>query len=446
MKITRNFLSSGKGMLSSVLVATSLFACSKKEVQPSATLDASNTVAAAAAASGGGLFIDETMESAHPFANANSIENCGLDWTYSFPSLAFAGNKSVRFEIRKNQPLVGSSHRIRSEVTVIRGSEWPGFSKEAWYSFAVYFPSVGFEPDDTRDCINQWFEDGSDETTLRCQSDKAFLEVTPPSGSTSLKKYDLFGAESQGGNAGGISDFVKIPKDQWHEFVFHFIHSTGSDGLIEVWRDGKKIHTISGRNMHLIIPKWKIGLYKASFLNGSSSRSSRVLYFDNVRVGGPSATLASMLSGNVPVTPPPVTDTTGTTPTTPTTPTNPPASGQKVVSFTLVNSANEKDVMTLAEGAKLSLKKLNGRKFNVRANLADGTAALVKMDLTGAASQSTADDQAPYALFGDVAGNYKSWTAKTGRYSLKAAAFGGTLAQPGAALGAEYKISFSIEK
>ncbi|MEI6949564.1 polysaccharide lyase [Paraflavisolibacter sp. H34] len=296
MKMQGNFLSKGKCMFLSVLCAASLTCCSKTDLQnPSAVSNDKDVVPASRAhlPSNPRLLLEETMEGHRPFSNVIA-ENCKTKWTYSFCNPAFRGEKSVRFEIRKDQPLVGSAKRIRSEVTVIRGDEFPGFSRSAWYSFAIYFPSQGFEPDDTRDCINQWFEDGSDETTLRTRGDRAFLEVTPPEGSTHLKKYDLFTPSFTG--AGSLANFEKIPKDKWHEFVFHFIHSKGPDGRITVWRDGKLIHDIAGRNMHLKIPKWKIGLYKASFLNGTSPHSSRVLYFDNVRVGGPEARLADMVS------------------------------------------------------------------------------------------------------------------------------------------------------
>ncbi|MEI6949167.1 polysaccharide lyase [Paraflavisolibacter sp. H34] len=298
MKNQFSFLTATKTILTSALFASALLSCSKKDAQQPELQHEANTVASAAKPSNSALFVNETMEGSSPFiAFGGNPENCKTDWTYTFPKMGFDG-KAVRFEIRKDQPKVGSSSKIRSEVTVIKGSEYPNFGKEAWYSFAIYFPAQGFEADNERDCINQWFEDGSDETTIRCQSDKAFLEVTPPAGSVSLKKYDLFGSSIKGSSSvttGSVSAFKNISKDKWHQFVFHFIHSTGSDGLIEVWRDGVKIHEIKGRNSHLKVPKWKIGLYKASFLNGTSNRNSRVLYFDNVRVGNAKATLADMM-------------------------------------------------------------------------------------------------------------------------------------------------------
>ncbi|GEO10987.1 polysaccharide lyase [Segetibacter aerophilus] len=238
----------------------------------------------------------ETFEGVHPFSTAVGIENCGLDYAMQFVSSpVFNGSKAVRFEIKKDQPLVGSSQKVRSEVAIVRAS------REMWYSYAVYFPSKGMEFDTKRECITQWYEDGSDETSIRNEKNKAFLEVCPPLGSTTLTKYDLFGTSitsNLGASTASLTSFVNIPKDSWHQFVFHFIHSKGSDGLIEVWRDGLKIHNIIGRNMHLKYPKWKLGLYKASFLHKSSLSNSRVIYFDDIKVGNTDANLSSMMSSN----------------------------------------------------------------------------------------------------------------------------------------------------
>lgn len=286
----------GKLLLLHSLFAATIFSCSKKDFQQSsmAVKDEAPTAAAAIAVNPN-LMYEESVEGLTYFPTSGSlidkthgIENCNgnkiayggaYDWTLSsVTSDVFKDSKAVRFEVRKGQPLVGSGKKVRSEVTVIKGTEDARFTPDIWYSFAVKFPKVGFEYDDTRDCINQWYEDGSNETTLRVHKDRAFLEVAI--GTT--KTYDLFG--------------TAIPKDEWHEFVFHFIHSKDSNGLIEVWRDGVKIHTISGPNIHLIYPKWKIGLYKASFLDGSSKHNSRVIYFDNIRVGKSNCTYADLCS------------------------------------------------------------------------------------------------------------------------------------------------------
>jgi len=249
-----------------------------------------------------------------PTKKVRDIDNCNpqggntgdtahgtiYDWTLFRDSLTpFRGSKYSVFEIRKDQPRVGTSQKVRSEVQIINPADpyWPG--RNIWYSYATYYPTIGSEYDVTREVITQWYQDGTNETTIRRQSDKCYIEVTPPAGSTTLLKYDLWATSLNTDNPTSVTAMVAYPKDQWHEFVFHIIWSTGSDGIIEIWRNGLKIQVINGRNMHIDppdYPKEKIGLYKASFLDGSSLRYSRRIYFDNVRVGDSTSTLATMVS------------------------------------------------------------------------------------------------------------------------------------------------------
>lgn len=218
------------------------------------------------------LLFNETFEGKNPFPNAYSIE--AGDWDYALQYVndpVYQGSKSVRFEIRKDQPLVKNGKR--SEVTIIKGL--PG--KNMWYSFAVYFPSDGFQKDSEREVINQWYQDGSPATSIRVRHDRIFLET----GNEKEKRQQI--------------DIGLVEKDVWHEFVLHFIHSYASNGLIEVWHNGQKIITHNGGNMYNdVLPKWKIGLYKAAFKTTSSNVSKRIIYFDNIKVGNENATYELM--------------------------------------------------------------------------------------------------------------------------------------------------------
>lgn len=483
MKFSRAF-SNGTLALSSVLLLTTLFSCQKDVVnEPLVKLSKEDLASATMSTeypssnSTANLIYQETFEGSTFFPlsgtslnKTHNIENCYYETNNTDQSLAwtlgtvtnplFQGTKSVRFEIRKDQPRVGSGQRVRSEVTIIKGSEDSRFTKDIWYSFSILFPSTGMEYDDTRDCINQWYEDGSDETTIRVEKGKAFLEVTPAEGSSTLKKYDLFTA-SQGtsGNVttstSGLSGFTNMEKDKWHEFSFHFIHSKSSDGLIEVYRDGVKIHHITGRNMHLMYPKWKVGLYKSSFLDGSSSRYSRVVYFDNIRVGKSSATLADMTSGTGTTTSDPNSGTTdpNTGTTDPNSGTSDPNTGitnpssQSIVNYTLVNSTTDKDITTIVNGGSYSLSAMGASRLNIRANTSPSPVGVVKMVLSGASSKTRYDDALPYALFGDDRnGDYYNWTPAIGNYTLKGTIYTGDKDKIGSQVGTEYTVNFSIVK
>ncbi|MEI6945806.1 polysaccharide lyase [Paraflavisolibacter sp. H34] len=232
------------------------------------------------------LLYEETLEESKPF-NPDNQNSLGT-WEYAIRYVdkpVFQGEKSVRFEIREAQPLVQGGKR--AEVVIVKGAE-KEISRDAWYSFAVYFPSNGYEYDNDREIINQWFQDGTPATSMRTQRDRFLLET----GNKILKRYQY--------------DLGPIEKDRWHEFVFHFIHDDDSHGLIEIWHDGELVLKRKGGNMYPgRLPKWKIGLYKATFKYGTSNVTRRVIYFDNIRVGSHNATFEDMTSLYKTLPPPP---------------------------------------------------------------------------------------------------------------------------------------------
>lgn len=227
------------------------------------------------------LLYEEDFEGATPFSTAHSVEVGAWDYAMNFVSdpPAFEGRKSVRFEIREDQELVKTGKR--AEACIVKGSDGE-VGKEAWYSYAVLCPSVGFEYDTDREIINQWYQDGSPSMTIRTEEDRFLLEAG--NDPDERKEYDL-GA---------------IKKDSWTTFVMHVIHSFGSDGLIEIWRDGVKTVTVNGGNMYDgILPKFKVGLYKSGFKYDLSLVDRRVIYFDNIRVGNEKATYRDMIPGKL---------------------------------------------------------------------------------------------------------------------------------------------------
>ena len=237
----------------------------------------SNTLLSKKAPKQSNLIFEETFEGSKPFSTVHSIEVGSWKYAMQFvTNPVFQGKKSVRFEIRKDQPLVKTGKR--AEACIVKGS-LGHITKETWYSFSVYCPLKGYEYDTDREVINQWYQEGTPAMTIRTHKDRFLLE----SGNTveNRKQYDL----------------GPINKNSWCELVLHVIHSYQSDGLIEIWRDGTKVLTVTGGNMYKgILPKWKIGLYKAGFKTDKSKVTRRIIYFDNVRVGTSNASFKEMTS------------------------------------------------------------------------------------------------------------------------------------------------------
>lgn len=236
------------------------------------------------------LLFEETFEGEDPLWNAHDTD-FGTNYAFNVvDEPVYMGNKAGRFELRASDPLVNNGKR--AEVVVVIGSEL----NERWYSFAVYLPSKEFGRDSQQEIISQWHqradkhlgEDGqSPSTALRIKKDRFYLDtgynaarISEGVVSKSRKKIDI----------------GPVTKDAWHEFVIHFIHSYGSDGLIELWHNGSKVIEHKGGNMYnnMAFPKWKLGVYKASFKSEKSDVNKRVLYFDNIRVGNRYASFQEM--------------------------------------------------------------------------------------------------------------------------------------------------------
>lgn len=95
-----------------------------------------------------------------------------------------------------------------------------------------------------------------------------------------------------------------------------------------------------------------------------------------------------------------------------------------IVSFSLVNSETEKEVMTITNGAIISLSSLGLSKANIRAIPTSDVSGSIKFELSGTQSKSYTDNKSPYALHGDSgSGNYYygNWAPPAaGTYTLKA--------------------------
>jgi len=261
-------------ILGLVFTGSLLFACKKSSVVDDVKMTPTDTSSKPTNAH---LIYEEKMEGTNPFSTAHGFEIGTWDYAYQVvTNPAFQGTHSARFEIRLDQPLVQDGKR--SEVCIVKGADGD-ITNDTWYSFSAYFPTDGYEYDSEREVINQWYQNGSPATSLRTQADRYLLE----SGNTmdTRQQYDL----------------GPIVKNTWQEFVLHFIHSYNSDGLIEVWHNGTKVLTLHGGNMYDdVLPKWKLGLYKAAFKTTSSLVTKRVIFFDNIRVGNSNATYDDMTS------------------------------------------------------------------------------------------------------------------------------------------------------
>jgi CubicO group peptidase (beta-lactamase class C family) len=105
----------------------------------------------------------------------------------------------------------------------------------------------------------------------------------------------------------------------------------------------------------------------------------------------------------------------------------PTPSSIAVTSFTLINADTNQPIAgfnSISEGATIRLSELPTRRLNIRANTNPVTVGSVRFDLNGVVRHSL-ESEAPFALFGDLRGNYNPWTPALGTHQLMASPFTG---------------------
>ncbi len=93
-----------------------------------------------------------------------------------------------------------------------------------------------------------------------------------------------------------------------------------------------------------------------------------------------------------------------------------------VVNFTLIDAEADADIGLLNNGDTLYLTKL-GPSLNIRANT-EGAVSSVKFKLNG--NPIRTEKLPPYALYGDIRGNYKPWNPPLGTHTVTATAYSGS--------------------
>ncbi|MES2650076.1 MAG: polysaccharide lyase [Bacteroidota bacterium] len=374
-----------KSLLSLMVVA--MLSCKKQEIQPPATAekeqeDLSLSIVDGITLTSSKLLYEETFESDGPYFYKGEIQS-GTPYGFTLATnLVYQGKKAGRFELKDTDPLTSGGTRAEAK--------YPDLTHpNRWYSFAVYFPSSEYKYDSEAEIISQWHQGKgvSPSMSVITRYNKIYLEIrTTPK----IKTQFLLG---------------DIVKNKWQTFVFHILHSNKSNGITEVWQDGRKIFTKTGANAYSFNkydkPNWKFGLYKWEWNgSGKTDTKKRVLYFDNIRVGNEFAAFRDMIH-----------------------------SGHKTIpsavinSFTLVNAETDKAIRTIRNGAVISLSALPSERLTIRAN-PGAFMRSIKFELTGPQNRVYTDDAKPFSLNGDdEKGNYYAgaWNPpRVGNYTLKA--------------------------
>jgi len=185
-------------------------------------------------------------------------------------------------------------NRKRDKVPYRTEVSGPGseVGKEYWYGFSIFLPEH-YAVDNIWEIVAQWhgvpdFKAGEDWRN-------PVMALSTNGGKWGLlNRWDAKLNTFEGGKKkyGGTKsyDLGKYRKGVWTDWVVHVKWSYRADGLLEVWKDAKKVVKQDGPNAFNDRkgPYFKMGLYKGwkDPKRPSDAVSSRLLYHDEFRMAG----------------------------------------------------------------------------------------------------------------------------------------------------------------
>ena len=215
-----------------------------------------------------------------------------------------AGQRSVRFELNQKDPERNEGKRAELAATPDepRGAE-------RWYGFSVYLPP-DWKNDWAGEIVTQWH-----------QTDQAWENCTrycSPPLALGTKDGKWVISQNWQKTVGNTDDWffsnTKVGASEtgrWTDWVFHVKWSTGTDGVLQIWKDGEPVKEEApcdgpcddytykvGRNDDVgdsIHGNYmKIGIYKFAWKSEETATNKSVMFYDDLHIADARATRQSV--------------------------------------------------------------------------------------------------------------------------------------------------------
>ena len=204
----------------------------------------------------------------------------------------FRGKLSERFEVRQGdcsaQPGWSdcAMDRERAEMSELR--PYTPLGVPTWYSWSIYFDKNWPDISPVTTTVGQFHQrEQSAPALLFIQKDNRYMlriESAKNLYPNNQVRTLLTGNEIRG---------------KWHTVVVFANWSTGADGILQVWINGKQRLDLRGPNTVNTTPVFfKYGIYR-SFVSRVPNRPPHVLYIDEVRKG-PTRESVDPFTGRIP--------------------------------------------------------------------------------------------------------------------------------------------------
>lgn len=187
------------------------------------------------------------------------------------------GNLSERFELRQGdcgeQPGWSDCAMDRERTELSELKPYTPLNQPTWYAWSIWFDRTWQDISPVTTTVGQFHQrDSSVPAVLFIQKDGRYYlrlesakNLYPNNVRTLLVDSELRG--------------------RWHRIVVFANWSTGDDGILQVWINGKQRLNLSGANTTNTTPVYfKYGIYR-SFVSRVPNRPTQIVYIDEVAKG-----------------------------------------------------------------------------------------------------------------------------------------------------------------
>jgi hypothetical protein len=191
------------------------------------------------------------------------------------------GSYSAKFNLNKTDSYVSGS--LRAELT-----DWNGRmtdpKSERWYGISMFLPT-SYIADACEEIVFQWHGVNSIDLDGKSMNNPPIAMLTR----NGIWELMIMGTKI---NLGSYTT------NAWTDWVLHIKFSPdGSNGIVEVWKNGKLVLTRTGKNTHndSVGNYFKMGIYKYGWKDGyPTNTTSRTAYYDEVRTGNANSSYAEV--------------------------------------------------------------------------------------------------------------------------------------------------------
>jgi hypothetical protein len=199
----------------------------------------------------------------------------------NLPITPRGGNYSLRIHAEKTS----SQTTTRAELEGWKHTFFE-LGKEYWVGYSIFLPSDGGYDFDYKqnEILNQYRH--------RDDASCAAVGISPPDALRAQNgrwQWDIRCNDTTCACNGTTRTTIDLGAQQtgkWTDFVIRFTFSSGSDGVLQVWKDGNKVlDRVNKPNYYpnSMGPYIKFGVYKWAWEN-SSDVNVRTVYFDSIKV------------------------------------------------------------------------------------------------------------------------------------------------------------------